>query len=150
MLAFLRSLLSWLGSFVYYDRILQLRECIPRNAYFLKKIYGTKSCTRSYVLCPRCSALYDWRNCIIKKHNGLVESAKCTNVLYPNNPHVSHRDKCKATLMKKVKCGSSYKLRPRKVSVYKSIKSSLERFLLVNLNFMKNVKLGERDVFHPR
>ena len=31
--------------------------------------------------------------------------------------------------MKKVKCGLSYKLRPRKVYVYKSIKSSLERFL---------------------
>ena len=79
-------------------------------------------------MCPRCSALYDWRNCIIKKHNGLVESAKCTYVLYPNKPHVSHRDKCKATLMKEVKCGLSYKLCPRKVSVYKSIKSSLERF----------------------
>ena len=77
LLAFLRSL-SLLSSFVYSDHILQLRKGIPRNAYFFKNMYGTNSCTIAYVVCPRRIALYDWRNCIIKKHNTLVESAKCT------------------------------------------------------------------------
>ena len=66
LLAFLRSLLSLLSSFVYSDHILQLRKGIPRNAYFLKNMYGTNSCTISYVVCPRRIALYDWRNYIIK------------------------------------------------------------------------------------
>jgi len=40
---------------------------------------------------------------------------------------MSHREKCSAVLIKKVKHGSKYQLVPRKVYAYNSIKSSLTR-----------------------
>ena len=127
LLAFIRSLLSWLGTFPQSAHILQLRDLIPKNVYFLRKIFGCNSALRMYAVCPKCSAVYELKDCIVKHRNGLEESAKCIYVQYPNHPHISRHEKCNTILLKRVKCGSSYKLRPRKVYVYNSIRYSLEK-----------------------
>ena len=39
LLNFIRSLISWLSRFAYSPDLLQLRDMIPENVYFLKKIF---------------------------------------------------------------------------------------------------------------
>lgn len=53
------------------------------------------------------------------------ESRRCTYVKFPNHPHRSKRNPCNEILLKRVKLGSQYKLIPRKVYVYRSLRQSL-------------------------
>ena len=92
-----------------------------------KKMCSSENNFRTYVVCPKCHALYNQEDCIIRNRGGLLESAKCIFANYPNHPHVSRREKCNTLLMKRVKHGSSYKLIPRKVYTYNSLKASLTK-----------------------
>ena len=146
LLAFITSLLSWLGTFPQSAHILQLRDLISKNVYFLRKIFGLNSALTMYAVCPKCSSLYELKDCTVKHRNGLEESAKYTYVQYPNHPHISRREKCNTILLKQVKCGSSYKLRPRKVYVYNSVRSSLKK-LFSRPGFSEKCELW-RSKFH--
>ena len=58
-----------------------------------------------------------------------MQSMTKMTALLHNHPHISRGAKCNTILMKRVMCGSSYKLCPRKVYIYNSIKSSLAKLL---------------------
>ena len=113
LLNFIRSFVFWVSSFAKSTDLLILREMIPRNIYFLRKMCGSDSSLTTYVVCPKCQSIYNIKDCILKKQNGLLESAKCSYVQYPNHPHQSRREKCNTILMKQAKHGSTHRLLPR-------------------------------------
>ena len=122
-LSFLKTLLSWLGSFC--PEIKTLHDVLPQNVYFMRKLLGRKSSEITcFVVCPKCHSLYD---SIVTHRTGITESAKCSFVQYPNHPQWFRRSKCNTILMKTVKHGSKSKLIPRSVYAYKSLESSLTR-----------------------
>ena len=89
LLHFLRAIVLWKSS----TELLTLRDMTPKNVYFLKKICSSENNFRTYDVCPKCHAFYDQEDCIIRNRGGLLESAKCIFVNYPNHPHVSRREK---------------------------------------------------------
>ena len=128
LLNFIRAILLWAGNYLGKStELLLLRDMIPKNVYFLKKLCNLETVSCTYVVCPKCHTLYNLEDCITKQRNGTVESAKCTFVNYSNHHHPSRREKCNASLMKKAKHGSSYRLIPRKLYMYNSLKASLTK-----------------------
>ena len=78
-LSFLKTLLSWLGSFC--PEIKTLHDVLPQNVYFMRKLLGRKSSEITcFVVCPKCHSLYD---SIVTHRTGITESAKCSFVQYP-------------------------------------------------------------------
>ena len=49
-----------------------------------------------YVVCPSCSAVYEYSECLEIKPNGEKESKHCRHVSFPNHPQLSHRKQCGA------------------------------------------------------
>lgn len=127
LLNFLRAFLYWLSSLVPSSNFLLLRDMLPKNVYFLRKLCGSGVNITTYVMCPKCHFIYHLKDSIITNRDGRTESAKCSYIQYPNHPHQSRRAKCNTVLMKKVKNGSKYKLVPCKVYAYNSLKSSLAK-----------------------
>ena len=144
LLHFLRAILLWAGNIKSSTELLTLRDMIPKNMYFLRKMCNSENNLRTYVVCPKYHALYDQENCIIRRHGGLLESAKCMFVHYPNYPHVSRREKCNTLLMKQVKHGSAYKLVPCKAYTYNSLKASLTKLSSKSGFFANCEKWGSR------
>ena len=103
LLSFLKTLLSWLGS--YCPEIKTLRDVLPQNIYFLRKLLGRKSEITCFVVCPNCNSLYRYKDCVVTHRTGLIESAKCSFIQYPNHPQLFRRTKCNTLLMKMVKHG---------------------------------------------
>ena len=94
LLHFLRAILLWASNVTRSAELLMLYDMIPNNVYFLKKMCGLNSekSLTTYVVCPKCHALYHLEDCIIRKYGGVLASAKCTFVLYPNHHHLSRRE----------------------------------------------------------
>ena len=93
LLNFIRAILLWAGNYLGKSaELLLLRDMIPKNVYFLKKLCNLETVSCTYVVCPKCHTLYNLEDCITKQRNGTVESAKCTFVNFPNHPHPSRRE----------------------------------------------------------
>ena len=56
----------------------------------------------SYVVCPRCSSIYDYESCY-EVNNGKAISKSCDFVAFPDHPHHSQRERCGVMLLKKVR-----------------------------------------------
>ena len=82
-----------------------------------------------YVVCQKCSAIYNYDDCFTKLPNGTLISKKCQYVKYPNHPQVSRRKPCNASLLQKVKVGTQYQLKPHKVYCYNSLLTSIQRLV---------------------
>ena len=57
LLNFIRSLISWLSRFAYSPDLLQLRDMIPENVYFLKNIFKGSNDLTTFVVCPKCHSI---------------------------------------------------------------------------------------------
>lgn len=125
LLSFLRAILLWMSSLMPSSDFLLLRDLLPRNVYFLQKLFRSDTHIKMYVVCPKCHSLYSHKDSTFTHRNGTTESARCSYIQFPDHPHLSRRVKCDALLMKKVKHGSKYKLVPYKEYIYNSLKSSL-------------------------
>lgn len=93
-------------------------------------------CTRStvtkkhYVVCPKCSSIYEQNDCILTRANGsIIESKTCCHVATPEHPHRNRRNACGCVLMKRQKTKHGVVLIPRKVYPYRSIIKSLQVIL---------------------
>ena len=106
--------------------LLEIAHRLPSSLYKLQK-YFSKNASKytTYAVCPKCSALYDPKDCIIKT-GSIEESRKCEHIEFPNHPQRSRRSKCGTVLMKRIKLGAKYKMVPRKTFVYQSIVESLK------------------------
>ena len=110
-------------------------DTFPITLYSLRKQLTIKNSFVEYVVCPSCHKLYVKDKCTVKSASGVIVSLKCDHIEYPNHPQRYRRRKCGAELMKKVKIGRHYKFVPRKIYVYNSLLSSLER-LIAKPNFL--------------
>ena len=80
--------------------------------------------------CPKCYKLYLYADAIQK--TGTCETSKlCCFVRYPNHTQHLRREPCKAVFLKTIEFSSGRKiLYPKKIFCYKSVKSTLQEFLL--------------------
>ncbi len=97
-----------------------------------------------YVVCPDCHSVYQYKDCV-NTINGCKESNLCSHMAYPNHPHRSKQKQCGATLLKKVKRGSRFKLVPIKVYPYQSLKTALTK-LVQKPGFLDNCEKWRRRV----
>lgn len=125
LLVFINVMLTWIATLIpsaYRDTIKAIKNKVPKNVYFLKKIFNLKvqnNSFKKYIVCPSCSALYSNEDLIPHTSSYTTDIPKCST---------KHgRRKCNAMLLKKVKRGSKYALVPRRIYPYYSLKQSLSR-----------------------
>ena len=148
LLEFIKCLLTWLLSLCSQSRHLQLlRDHMPSNVYFLKKLLGDETNIDLQVVCPKCNSLYKFTDCIIRHWIRDDESAACSFIEYPNHPQLARRKKCNTVLLKRIKHGSSYKLIPKKVYAYCSLTAMISK-LCNKSSFLAKCEHW-RDSFQP-
>jgi len=131
LLSFLKGLLSSLISLVPSCLpLLEIHRNFPQSLQSLRQRFSaSNSSTTEFVVCPKCFTLYKLNDCSVKSGREVV-SKKCSFIEFPNHPQRHRRNPCGALLMKKVKCGTTFKLVPKKTFVYNSITSALKSILL--------------------
>ncbi len=130
LLRFLKFFLLCIGSAFHCEMLLKAGEAFPVSLVGLHKILRvTKGNFVNYVVCPMCSSVYVYQDCIISRTNGLNKSKLCCHVSQPNHPQKSRRKECGTALLKKVRTKSGYCLKPRKVYAYMPLKKSIARLV---------------------
>ena len=116
-----------------------IAKAFPTSLPTLKALLGLK-CNGFdiYSVCPKCYAIYKKEHCTKTLPDGRVVTKTCSNVLWPNHPHLEKRTLCGKMLMKKIrgKSGNIFWY-PKKVYVYQSIVASLQKFINKD-NFIEN------------
>ena len=132
LLRFVKKLIGVLGDLASSVVIKRIAESFPVSLKTVHSLLGA-NCENFavYAACPKCYALYSKERCTKTLRDGRVVSKTCSNVLWPNHPQLRKRDPCGEKLVKKVrgKSGSIFWY-PRKVYVYRSLFSSLHKFVL--------------------
>ena len=127
LMAFLYNFLRLLNSLWKSDGIHSLLEKSPRS--YKSALYHLgldKELFVQYVVCPKCDAIYDYKDCIQSLRCGKQCSATCSRIPFPNHPHASRRMKCGATLLRSVRIkGGRTNWHPRKSYCYRSLKDSV-------------------------
>ncbi len=144
LVGFLKALVSWIIAISPPSPDLSpLQQFLPSNVYFLKKLLGNETKITTFVICPKCHALYRYSDCVITPRGGRQESAKCSNIKYPNHPPLFRRKKYNTVLLKSVKHGAANKLVPRKVYAYNSLKSSLKKLFSQQTQMFMTARSGK-------
>lgn len=135
LLAFIQLLFTYLAHITKHVVLIDLANKFPRSLYSIRKYFqfSTEDITE-YVVCPRCSALYEFDDCLLNS-SGRSESNVCSYVEFPNHPHISRRKKCGTVLLKQIKVGRKSKLVPRKSFMYHHLINALEK-LVKKPNFL--------------
>ena len=124
LLNFLKTLLSFVARVSYTPLLMRLAQTLPKSVQSICKCFRRDHNLEEFVVCPKCSHLYNISECIIRK-GGHEESTKCTHVDFLSHPVHSRRAKCDTVLMKRVKVGRSFKLVPRKTFLYRNLVTAL-------------------------
>ncbi len=82
---------------------------------------------KRYCVCPACGSLYEEDKCIITGFQNSKKSRKCNFIEFPSHPKKSRRKECGMDIMKTVNIGTTYKLVPKKLYLYNSVKASIEQ-----------------------
>lgn len=127
------SLLSFLKYFtVFFGNTFQCKPLsdtgkeLPGSYERVCKILGMSDNFVEYVVCPKCSSVYEHEDCILVC-NGVKKPKVCSHVAFPSHPQRSQRTPCNTQLLKKVKTHKGYSLIPLCVYPYYSLFKSLER-----------------------
>lgn len=130
ILSLIASIFYWLSTLFKGDEnIVQLASSFPKTLYSLKSQFPIGSTLDRYCVCPSCHSLYKEENCILTGPGNTKTGTKCDYIEFPNHPQkVRRTKKCGTDLMKVVKVKNEYKLIPRKIFVYNSIKGTLQKF----------------------
>ena len=128
VLNFICSIFEWLSAILPgNDLASKISSNFPRTIYSLRKVFGLNSKLLRYCVCPSCHHLYREEDCVVKGPCGTLVSRTCDHVEFPNHPQKKHRAKCGKELLKRIKVGKKWKLVPRKVYVYISVKQSIQQ-----------------------
>ena len=72
-----------------------LLTVFPTSLYMLKKFFKLdKDAFEKYVLCPKCSSLYEFNECFENRSVYKVSPKVCNHVPYRYHPYLSHRKAC--------------------------------------------------------
>ena len=125
LLEFLRSLFAFIAAICHNQILFEIANTLPKSLYTIRKRFRKVDGFTEYVVCPKCSTLYTFAECIIQQGN-ITDSRRCEHIEFPNHPHSARRSKCNTILMKRVKVNGKSKLVPKKVFVYQSVIQSLQ------------------------
>lgn len=120
ILMLIHSLIKLISQCIPNPNIELLLNQLPKTIYKLKKTCGqTQQEFIKFAVCPRCSACYN------------IPNNTSTNITC--SERLQYSDKiCGTELLRKLKCGKKYKFIPKKVYVYRSVKTSLSRLFQRN------------------
>ncbi len=127
LLNFISSLFLFLSTIVPNANIKDFALIFPKTIYSLKKEINFTNMLKRYCVCPACGSLYEEDKCIITGFQNSKKSLKCNFIEFPSHPQKSRRKECGMDIMKTVKIGTTYKLVPKKLYLYNSIKASIEQ-----------------------
>ena len=103
-----------------------LLTAFPTSLYMLKKFFKIdKDAFVKYVICPKCSSLYNFNECFETGRTDKVLPKVCNHVPYRYHPHLSHRKACGHRLLREVVTKSNKKFYPLKTYCYHSIEKSM-------------------------
>ena len=128
----IRTLLLYLSDTLKVTPLSEIANSMPLSIKSLRNPTGNGNKNYiSYVMCSRCYKLYPPSFCLtVKDFSGVLTSAKCHYVAFPQHPQVYRRITCEEKLSKSIKCKNSkvIKFTPRYVYCYHSIKTSIMNF----------------------
>ena len=128
LLKFIRVLVSCIAKLCNNTLLTQLAIALPKSLYSVRKHFTKDNHCIEYVVCPTCSSLYLFDECIVYE-NGTQVSKLCDHVDFPNHPHASRRNKCNTRLLKSIRVGKKSKLVARKLFPYHSVIISLKKMI---------------------
>ena len=123
LVVFLWHFLHVLSRILKNEYLKHLTTFLPMTYHGLLRSIKLDSKGRftSYVVCPRCSSIYDYESCY-EVNNGKAISKSCDFVAFPDHPHHSQRECCGVMLLKKVRTKHmGIDLVPRKTCPYQSL-----------------------------
>ena len=83
---------------------------VPNSYNGLLKFVGLDTRNLNvFVVCPSCSSIYNYNQCVITR-GGREVPLKCKSIAFPNHPHRDQRLPCNAPLLKEVKLQDSGKV----------------------------------------
>lgn len=131
ILYFLRYFVRTLGLVYQNALMVSFSQEIPLTVKTAEKYLGIDldhSGIVEYVVCPKCSSVYCYDNCVEIKSDGTKHAKQCHHIKYPHHPYLSKRQPCNAELLKLVQQGKS--LIPIKTYCYYPLHLSIQRLVL--------------------
>ena len=102
-----------------------------------------------FVVCPKCHSIYEYKDCVVTSASGIKESKCCCHVSMPKHPHARQRLPCGTPLLKKQRIKSGFRLAPRMVYPYRSLKRSITELLNKKLFIEHCEQWRQRQLFVP-
>ena len=132
ILKFLSVFLGLFGKIISPRNFVLANFKMPSSIYLMKQMLGGIKDFKRFVVCRKCSHVYELENC--KDRNGL--SKTCSFVCFPNHPQRRMRQPCGTILLKTVEL----------TYCYLSIETSLQSMLLRPSFVMECSKWRTREV----
>ena len=130
LLRFLKYVILALGLAFQNHQLTAMSDRIPVTIMKAEKLLGIDDKgIINYVVCSKCHSVYEYKDCVKEKHNGLVEAKLCSFVKYPNHCHQSKRKPCQSPLFKETTAVNKH-LQAIKVYPYFPLKLSIQRLVL--------------------
>lgn len=132
LLKFIKGFLKYIGELCQLETLIEFAKSLPETMYSIHKSLGLKNDNFvKYVVCPKCKNVYNMDDCVIRKLNGNVVSAKCSYVGFPRHPHPHRRRPCGTILMKSMRSHTGKKfLHPKEIYCYRKLTESLQDLIL--------------------
>ena len=129
LIRFIKYFFYLLGKMFQCDSLVHASSFIPATIGRIEQLVGlTKGTFIDYVVCPKCSCIYEYNDCVLSV-SGRKQLKKCCHVEYPNHPRVSRRKSCGTVLLKSQKKKKGTMLTPIKVFPYRPLKRSISQLL---------------------
>ena len=79
LLRFLKYVILALGLAFQNHQLTAMSDCIPVTIMKAEKLLGIDDRgIINYVVCSKCHSVYEYKDCVKEKHNGLVEAKLCS------------------------------------------------------------------------
>jgi len=132
LLRFLKLFVKSVGIIYQSPHLRTFSESIPVTIITAEKILGIHQDDIGmieYVVCPKCNAIYTYKNCIKTRANGVQLAKSCCHVKYPRHPHRSCRQPCNTEVLKTSVHKQQAILVPIKTYSYYPLHLSIQRLV---------------------
>lgn len=136
LLSFFKYFMTFLGSTFQCQSLRDTAKEVPSSYEKMRKILGMSDNFLEYVVCPKCSSIYEYEDCV-EVRNGERRTKLCSHVAFPSHPQQSQRTPCNSQLLKKVKTSKGYRIVPFCVYPYYPLIKSFEH-LAAKPGFIEN------------